>query len=122
VPFFFGGLLSFTVGFVSAYHHAQACIRTRAGRRGSRRTASAYVRFLKYRPSLAAPEDDKLVVVMPKDPKGTLATPKTVVMVVPILFMPVMVSTIFIVIPIMDVRNSDDRPHVPRKRFRRPLE
>jgi hypothetical protein len=111
VPFFFGGLLSFTVGFVSAYHHAQ---------RGSRRTASAYVRFLRYRPALAGPEDDKLVVVMPKDPIATLATPKTVVMVVPILFMPIVVSTIFIVIPIMmfvivmivrtcHERGSDDR-------------
>jgi len=96
---------------VSAYYQAQ---------RGSRRTASAYFRFLRHRPPLAGPKDDKLVVVMPKDPIATLATPKTVVMVVPIFFMPIMVSTIFLVIPIMmfvivmivrtcHERSSDDR-------------
>jgi hypothetical protein len=115
--------------WVHCYGHTVAGIeknrkRTGSGRtfqRGSRRTASAYVRFLRYRPSLAGPEDDKLVVVMPKGPIVTWATPKTVVMVVPILFMPIMVSTIFIVIPIMmfvivmivvrtsHERGSDDR-------------
>ena len=57
---------------------------------------------------------------MPKDPIATLATPITVVMVVPVFFMPIMVATIFIVIPLMmfvivmivrayHVRSSDDR-------------
>ena len=41
------------------------------------------------------------MVVMPKDPIAMLAMPKTVVMVVPKFFMPIMVSTIFLVIPIM---------------------
>ncbi len=115
VPFFFGCLPGFTASFVSAYYHAQ---------RGSRRAASAYFRFLfrflKYRPPLAGPKDDKLVAVMPKDPIATLATPITVVMVVPVFFMPIMVATIFIVIPLMmfvivmivracHVRSSDDR-------------
>jgi hypothetical protein len=111
VPFFFGCLLGFTVSFVSAYYHTQ---------RGSRRTASAYFRFLKYRPPLAGPKDDKLVAVMPKDPIATLATPITVVMVVPVFLMPIMVGTIFIVIPLMmfvivmivracHERSSDDR-------------
>ena len=57
---------------------------------------------------------------MPKDPIATLATPITVMMVVPVFFMPIMVTTIFLVIPLMmfiivmivracHERGSDDR-------------
>lgn len=58
---------------------------------------------------------------MPKNPVAPLAMPITVVMAMPVFFMPIMVGTIFVVIPIMmfvivmvvvracQERGSDDR-------------